>query len=166
MLYTLLVCFCVITRKKVETFHYNIFWFIFVANNKNNWSTSKDVLTVHHTSLLEQISKPIRTLCLISMTIVKNGMNLKAVPPLSAAIVGIHSSFPPQRIFQVKISVNFIFTLNLLNKEWKWKIVLVFNFGWYPKIRSSCFNMVYFNLATYCVSYLHTMPFCRNQIPY
>ena len=73
---------------------------------------------------------------------------------------------PPQRIFEVKISVNFIFTLNLLNKEWKWKIVLVFNFGWYPKIRSSCFNMVYFNLATYCVSYLHTMPFCRNQIPY
>ena len=113
-MYTLLVCFCVITRKKVETFHYNIFWFIFVAN-KNNWSTLRDVLIVHHKSLLEHLSKPIRTLCLISMTIVKNGLNLKAVPPLSTTIVGIHSSFSPQRIFEVKISVNFIFTLNLLN---------------------------------------------------
>ena len=77
--------FGLLQEKKLRSFITSIFWFIFVANNENNRSTFKTFLKYIWISFNFQWiqQKTVRTLSLISLTIIKNELILKAVPPTS-----------------------------------------------------------------------------------
>ena len=129
--------------------------------------------------------KGTKTSSSISMEIIKNELILKTVPPLSGFYrphllllfwytLIIYIFFPKKDILsknQQKLLfshlIGFIYKIILrYHNMWKWKIILAFTFCPYTKIESLCVNRAYFSLATYCVLYLHTMAFWRNQIPY
>ena len=77
--------FVLLQGKKFRRFNRNIFWFIFVANNKNNWSTLKEIFDytlynftwiTFNTQWIQE--KQIRTLSLIGMTSIRNGLNFES----------------------------------------------------------------------------------------